>query len=324
MAYGMAEPARHSLYARVPRNVRYKGQNAVDTAVWRFGDTVIALSMNALRVLGVTTQGYYRWRNRPPSKRARDDAELSVEIEKIFKQHDGDYGAPRVHAELIACGWICGRKRVARLMQAEGLVGRAPRRRICTTMAGPTRPPAANLVARDFTATEPERLCVGDITFIPTWEGWLYLAFLLDVASRRVVGWAMADHLYAELSVAASQMALRNRRPAPGLIHHTDRGSQYTANAYHAVLASQQIIPSMSRAGDCYDNAVAESFLATLKTELIHRQPWPTRTAARQAIFEWIEVFYNRQRRHSALDYLSPMAFEHRLTQKTGQEVAFT
>lgn len=273
------------------------------------------------RVLGIARSGYYAWRGRGVSARVQANQHLTEQIRTIHQQSRGSYGAPRVHAELRAQGIHCGRKRVARLMQTAALVGRAWRRQIRTTRADPRRSPAANLVARDFTVTEPDRLWVGDITFIPTWEGWLYLASLLDVASRRVVGWAMADHLRTDLPLAALQMALTSRRPAPGLIQHTDRGSQYTASAYQHVVADAAIMPSMSRAGDCYDNAMAESFLATLKGELICRQPWPSKRLARQAIFEWIEVFYNRQRRHSALGYVSPVVFEEQHAER-GQEVA--
>ncbi len=176
--------------------------------------------------------------------------------------------------------------------------------------------PAPNLVARDFAAPALDRLWLGDITYVPTWEGWLYLAVLLDAHSRRVVGWAMADHLRAELAGDALDMALAARHPAPGLMHHTDRGCQYTADGYRAALAAGGIAVSMSRAGDCYDNALAESFFATLKAELIDARSWPTRAAARLAIFEWIEVFYNRQRLHSALGYQSPAAFEQALDEE--------
>jgi putative transposase len=199
---------------------------------------------------------------------------------------------------------------VARLMRAAGLVGCHRRRRTRTTVAEPTHVPAPNLVARDFRAAAPNRLWLGDITYVATREGWLYLAVLLDAHSRRVVGWAMADHLRAELALDALAMALRARRPPPGLVHHTDRGSQYTAATYRATLAERAITVSMSRAGECLDNAVAESFFATLKAELVDTQAWPTRAAARLAIFEWIEVWYNRQRRHSTLGYLTPVAHE--------------
>ncbi len=195
-------------------------------------------------------------------------------------------------------------------MRAAGLAGCHRRRRTRTTIADAAQPPAPNLVARDFTAVAPDRLWIGDITYVPTWEGWLYLAVLLDAHSRRVVGWAMADHLRGELALAALAMALRARRPAPGLVHHTDRGCQYTAEAYQETLAAHGVTASMSRAGDCLDNAMAESFFATLKAELVDARRWPTRAAAQQAIFEWLEVWYNRQRRHSALGYHSPVTWE--------------
>jgi len=180
----------------------------------------------------------------------------------------------------------------------------------------PVHVPAPNLVARDFAAPAPDRLWIGDITDVVTWEGWLYVAVLLDAHSRRVVGWAMADHLRAELALDALAMALRGRRPAAGLVHHTDRGCQYTADSDRAALAASGIAALMSRVGDCYDNAMAESFFATLKAELIETRPWPTRRAARQAIFAWLEVFYNRQRVHSALGWQSPVAFEQALAQE--------
>lgn len=274
------------------------------------------------RVLDVARSGYYAWRRRGVSARQHTDAILSGQIQSIHQMSRGTYGAPRVHAELRAQGICCGRKRVARLMQPADVVGRPPHRTPRTTVADPSNPPAPNLIARDFTVTRPDRRWVGDITYIPTWEGWLYLAVLLDLYSRRVVGWAMAEHLRTDLPLAALQMALTARRPSSGLIQHTDRGSQYTARAYQHVVANADIIPSMSRAGDCYDNAVAESFLATLKGELIRRHPWPTKRAAQQAIFEWIEIFYNRQRRHSALGYVSPVAFEEQRAKEGGQEVA--
>ncbi|CCF85979.1 conserved hypothetical protein [Nitrolancea hollandica Lb] len=262
------------------------------------------------RVLGVARSGYYAWQRRGVSARAQADEHLTIQIRGIHDQSRATYGVPRIHAALRARGICCGSKRVARLMRAAGLRGRPPRRAARTTVVDASHAPAPNLVARDFTAPAADRLWVGDITYVPTWEGWLSLAVLLDVYSRRVVGWAMADHLRSDLALAALEMALVSRRPAPGLIHHTDRGCQYTADAYQAVLAAHGLTPSMSRAGDCYDNALAESFFATFKGELIDTQPWPTRQLARQAIFEWLEVFYNRQRRHSALGYRSPVAFE--------------
>jgi transposase InsO family protein len=262
------------------------------------------------RVLGVARSGYYAWARRGVSVRATADNALTEQITQVYEGSRRTYGAPRVHAALRAEGVRCGCRRVARLMRAAGLVGCHRRRRARTTVADPARPPAPNLVARDFAAPAPDRLWIGDITYVATWEGWLYLAVLLDAHSRRVVGWAMADHLRAELAVEALAMALAARQPAAGLVHHTDRGCQYTAGAYQAALAAQGIAVSMSRAGDCYDNAMAESFFATLKVELVDTRPWPTRRAARQAIFEWIEAFYNRRRSHSALGYRSPVAYE--------------
>lgn len=266
------------------------------------------------RVLGVARSGYYAWLQRGNSARQQANLVLLERIRSIHADSRQTYGSPRVHAALRQQGVCCSRKRVARLMCAAELVGCRLRRRTRTTRAEPTHQPAPNLVLRQFTVDTPDRLWVGDITSIPTWEGWLYLAVLVDACSRRVVGWAMAEHLGGELTRDALAMALARRRPAADLVHHSDRGSQYTATAYQALLAEHGVAVSMSRAGDCYDNALAESFFATLKTELIDRQPWPTRRAARQAIFDWIEGFYNRRRLHSALRYQSPAAFEEVLT----------
>ena len=268
------------------------------------------------RVLGIARSGYYAWARRGVSARAQADEDLAAQIAQVHEASRHTYGAPRVHAALRAGGTVCGRRRVARLMRVAGLVGRARRRRARTTVADPAHLPAPNLVARNFAAPAPDRLWIGDITYVPTWEGWLYLAVLLDAHSRRVIGWAMADHLRVDLALDALGMALAARRPAPGLVHHTDRGCQYTAAAYAASLVAHGLVISMSRAGDCYDNAMAESFFATLKAELIDTRPWPTHRTARQAIFEWIEVFYNRQRSHSALGYRSPVAFEQALAEE--------
>ena len=267
------------------------------------------------RLLGVARSGYYAWARRGGSARARADEELTAQIAQIHQGSRRTYGAPRVHAALQGCGVRCGSRRVARLMRAAGLVG-CRRRRARTTVADPAQAPAPNLVAREFSAPTPDRLWIGDITYVATWEGWLYLAVLLDAHSRRVVGWAMADHLRAELALEALQMALAARQPAADLVHHTDRGCQHTAGAHQDALAARGIAVSMSRTGDCYDNAMAESFCATLKTELIDTRSWPTRRAARQAIFEWLEVWYNRQRLHSALAYRSPAAFEQALARE--------
>jgi len=268
------------------------------------------------RVLHIARSGYYAWTRRGVSARATADQALIDQIALIHARSRHTYGTPRVHAALRASGVRCGSRRVARRMRAAGLAGCHRRRRTRTTVPDPARVPAPNLVARDFTAAGPDRLWIGDITYIATWEGWLYLAVLLDAHSRRVVGWALADHLRTELTLDALAMARGSRRPAAGLIHHTDRGGQYAAIAYQEVLAARDITASMSRAGDCYDNAMAESFFATLKAELVDTRPWPTRQTARQAIFEWIEVFYNRQRSHSALGYQPPVAFEQELAQE--------
>ena len=268
------------------------------------------------RVLGVARSGYYTWARRGVSARATADREITAQIAQIHEQSRHTYGAPRIHAALQAGGVRCGSRRVARLMRAAGLGGCRRRRRARTTVADPTHTPAPNLVARDFAAPALNRLWIGDITYVPTWEGWLYLAVLLDAHSRRVIGWAMAEHLRAELALDALQLALASRQPAASLIHHTDRGCQYTAVAYQEALAVHTITASMSRTGDCYDNAMAESFFATLKAELIETRPWPTRRAARQAIFAWSAVCYNRRRLHSALGYRSPATYEMALAQE--------
>ena len=262
------------------------------------------------RVLQVARSAYYAWARRGVSARAQADEELAGRIAAAYARSRRTYGAPRVHAELRARGVRCARERVARLMRAAGLVGRRRRRRVRTTVAEPMRPPAPNLVARDFTAAVPDRPWVGDSTHVATTEGWPYRAGLVDAYSRRVVGWSMADHLRTTLTLDALAMALQARRPGAGLVHHTDRGSQYTAAAYQAALSARGVAVSMRRAGECRDNAMAESFFATLKAELVDTQRWPPRAAARQAIFEWLEAFYQRQRRHSALAYQSPTRFE--------------
>jgi transposase InsO family protein len=262
------------------------------------------------RLLGVSPSGFYAWKKRPPSERAAANAALTERIRTVHERSRGTYGSPRVHAELREAGPV-GRKRVARLMRAAGLVGCRPRGFRRTTMPDPTAR-TDDLVKRDFRPADLDRLWVADITYVGTDEGWLYLATILDAGSRRVVGWSLADHLRTELALDALDMALDRRRPAPGLIHHSDRGSQYLAHAYADRLAAHQVRQSVGCPGTCWDNAVAESFFATLKTELLHRQRWATRQQARTAIFEYIEAFYNRQRRHSTLGYLSPAEFEDR------------
>lgn len=265
------------------------------------------------RALRVSRAGFYAWRSRPPSCRAVADRALTATICGVHAGSRGTYGAPRVHAELAdAHGVRCGRKRVARLMRVAGLAGCHRRRRSRTTRRDQTAAPAPDRVHRAFAVAAPDRLWVADITYLPTWQGFLYLAVVLDACSRRVVGWAMADHLRAELVVAALEMALWNRRPAPGLVHHSDRGSQYTSLAFGQRCQRAGVLPSMGSRGDCYDNALAESFFATLECELVRRTRWRTHAEARTAVFDYLEAFYNPRRRHSALGYLSPVHFEAR------------
>ncbi len=262
------------------------------------------------RVLKVSRSGYYAWRDRLPSKRARANAALTERIREIHHRSRETYGYLRVHAELRALGERCNRKRVARLMRKDGLRGcMRGRRRKHTTRQDPLAVPAPDLVERDFRATAPDRLWTADITYLPTDEGFLYLAFILDVYSRKVVGWSMASHLRSELVAAALEMAIRRRNPSAGLIHHSDRGAQYTALSFGKRLEQCGIVPSMSRVGSALDNAISESFVSTLKSE-IGMSRYPTRQAARASVFEFIELFYNRVRRHSSLGYLSPAEYE--------------
>jgi len=264
------------------------------------------------RLLGVSSSGYYVWQHRPPSAREQADHVLLEHIHAIHEQSRGTYGAPRILAELREEGVRCGQKRVARLMRQAGLEGAHRRRRRRTTVQDPAVAPAPDLVVREFVADRPDRLWVADITYVRTWAGWLYLAVVLDVFSRRVAGWAMADHLRTDLVLDALNMAIWNRRPQSGLVHHSDRGCQYTSLAFGRRLREAGIVPSMGSRGDAYDNALAESFFATLETELLMRQSFPNRGAARLAIFDYIEGFYNTHRRHSSLDQLSPATFERR------------
>lgn len=268
------------------------------------------------RVLDVAPAGYYAWCSRSsPCARAIADERLVLNIRLSHAASAGTYGAPRVLRDLRDEGFRVGQKRVARLMRRERLEGRRPRAFVRTTDSTHTYPIAPNLLQRrfDVTGVAPNRVWVSDITYIPTHQGWLYLAVVLDLASRRVIGWAMRDSLEAELALSALRMALAARQPNPGLIHHSDRGVQYACDAYRALLGAQHIQASMSRTGDCWDNAVAESFFATLELELIARRTWRTHIDARQAIFSFIETWYNRKRRHSTLKYLSPVQYEHKL-----------
>ena len=271
------------------------------------------------RVLEVASAGYYKWRRQvSPTARAIADEALLLRVRIFYHESDGAYGAPRIHQDLREAGRRVGKKRVARLMREDGLVGRRPKRSsVRTTDSNHAHPVAPNVLARRFDVNGIQvvnRLWVADITYVPTREGFLYLAVVLDLASRRVVGWAMRDTLAAELALDALRMALTERRPEPGLLHHSDRGVQYCCTAYQELLATHGIEASMSRKGDCWDNAVAESFFATLETELIARHigvtAWATRREARSAIFTYIATWYNTRRRHSSLGYRSPLRYE--------------
>ena len=261
------------------------------------------------RVLEVSPSGFYAWRKRPPSKREQADDMLTQEIKKIHQKSKGTYGAPRIHAELVEQGWHVGRKRVARLMRADGLRGVSRRKVPRTTQRQVEAQPAPDLVQRNFTVSHPNELWVADITYIATWTGFLYLAVIVDAWSRRVVGWAMATHLRTELVLEALQMAIQQRRPQD-VIHHSDHGGQYTSIAFGRRCREAGIRPSMGSVGDCFDNALCESFFATLECELLDRHTFHTQAEARLAVFEFIEGWYNPHRRHSALAYLSPNRYE--------------
>jgi len=263
------------------------------------------------RVLGVSRVGFYAWRTRPPSVRALRDAELERLIAATFAESRQTYGAPRVHAELQARSVHASRKRVARLMRRQGLEGvsrRGKRRR--TTTPDPAAPPAPDLVKRRFDADRPDEVWLADITYLPTYEGWLFLAVVMDVCSRKIVGWAMRDDLKSELVVDALGMAVARRRPKPGLVHHSDRGSQYTSLAFGRTLRDSGLVASMGHRGDAYDNAPVESVISTIKNELVHRSRFTTRDQARLAVFDYIETFYNPRRLHSALGNRSPDDYE--------------
>lgn len=267
--------------------------------------------------LGVNRTSFHDWERRAPSDRALEDAWLTERIKKIHADSDGTYGARRIHAELrLEFGIRVGRKRVERLMKAAGISGLLVRKRRRTTVRLPGVRVASDLLERDFRPDGPNQTWSADITYISTWEGFLYLAHVQDLFSRLIVGWSMADHLRSELVVDALEMALARRRPDRGLIHHSDQGCQYTAVLFTKRCAKAGIEVSMGSVGDCYDNAVCETFHASLKKEKIYRQSWPTRAEARAAIFEYIEGWYNPRRRHSTLDYLSPIEFERHHTER--------
>jgi putative transposase len=263
------------------------------------------------RLLGVSPSGYYAWRHRPEAARRGADAALGEQIRLVHERSRGTYGAPRVHAELAAQGVRVGRKRVARLMREEELQGASRRGRARTTVRDAAARPAPDLVERRFAVEAPDRLWVADITYVPTWAGFLYLAVVIDAWSRRVVGWAMATHLKTELVLAALEMALGQRRPQE-VIHHSDQGTQYTSIAFGQRCREAGVRPSMGSVGDCYDNALCESFFATLECELLDRRRFRTQAEARMAVFDFLEGWYNLHRRHSALGYLSPAEFERR------------
>jgi putative transposase len=263
------------------------------------------------RMLGVNRTAYHRWEGRAPSQRALQDAFLTERIREIHREARGVYGARRIHAELrMGHGIRVSRKRVERLMAEVGISGLVTKKRGCTTIRVPGVRVADDLVRRDFTPAAPNVLWVADITYLRSWEGWLYLAAVQDAFSRTIVGWSMAEHMRAELVVDALQMGLARRRPETGLIHHSDQGSQYVSLAFGQKARDAGIAVSMGSRGDCFDNAVAESFFATLKKELVRRRSWPTRRELQSAVFDYIESFYNRERRHSTLGYLSPSEYE--------------
>jgi len=265
----------------------------------------------ACAVIKVSRAAYYEWRQQLPSRRTQEDRRLSEKVQAIFDGSRQTYGAPRVHQALRQEGTRCSRKRVARLMSEQNLQGRHRRRWRRTTVADPEAKIAAeDLIGRHFQPAELDVCWAGDITYVWTWEGWMYLASVIDLGSRRVVGWAMADHMRADLVCDALRMATNQRRPKRGLIFHSDRGSQYTSKQFSRLLSRHGIRQSLSRPRQVWDNAVVESFYSTLKVELIHRHAWPTRAQARQAVFEFVEVFYNRQRLHSSLGYATPAAYE--------------
>jgi len=275
------------------------------------------------RVLEVSRSGYHAWARRLPSPRAREDARLTERIREIHKENKKVYGSPRIHAELVlGDGERLGRKRVERLMRQAGISGLIPRRRGRTTIRVPGVRVCDDLVDRAFAAGAPDRIWAADITYLRTWQGWLYLVAVQDLYSRRIVGWSMADHMRTELVCDALGMALAHRRPAPGLIWHSDQGSQFVSLAFGQQARAAGIAQSMGSRGDCYDNSVAESFFATLKKELVDRRSWPEKAELRTEIFDYIEIFYNRRRRHSTLGMLSPVDYENSTRSDPGARLA--
>jgi putative transposase len=261
-------------------------------------------------VIGASRSGYYRWKKQPQSKRQKEDEKILMEIRESHKNSRRTYGSPRITEDLQAKGTQCSENRVARLMKIHGIVGKATKKYKVTTNSKHTLPVAENLLKQHFEAAKPNTVWISDITYVPTLEGWLYLAVILDLFSRQVVGWAMSDRLTSGFVVKALYQAIGRRHPASRCIFHSDRGIQYASTDFRDVLRDYGFVQSMSRKGNCYDNAVAESFFHTLKTEHVYDYRYETRAEAQQSIFEYIEMFYNRRRRHSALGYLSPVSFE--------------
>ena len=265
------------------------------------------------RALGVTRQGYYAYAVREPGPRAASEAALEVSVRQAFEDSRGTYGSPRVRAQLQRDGVRASKRRVERLMRGLGLVARRPRRFVATTLADGSHRVEPNLLRREFSASRPNQRWVTDITYVQTDQGWAYLAVILDLCSRAVVGWSLDATATAKLPLRALDMAVKRRRPQPGLLHHSDRGCQYTSAEYRKELAALGVEVSMSRRGNCWDNAVAESFFATLKAELVHTRRWPTRLALRSAVFDYVESFYHRRRLHSSLGYKTPAEVEQQL-----------
>ena len=263
------------------------------------------------RVLGVARSGYYAWRGRPEGVRSREDRRLATNIKMIHRTSRRAYGSRRIHGELLKRGFRCGHNRVARLMREHGIRAKQARKFRPTTNSNHSLPVAPNVLARDFEAEAPNQKWVADITYVPTHEGWLYLGAIVDLKSRFVVGHSMQERMTSRLVTGALEIALHRRRPGPGLVLHSDRGSQYASGVYQGILLQHKIVCSMSRRGDCYDNAPMESFFATLKKELVHHQTYRSREEAKRDITDYIEAFYNSRRLHSSLGYLSPAEYEH-------------
>lgn len=269
------------------------------------------------KIFDVSRSGYYQFINAKPSKRRQENERLLTKIKAIHKESRQTYGSPRIHAELIESGEICSKKRISKIMRQAGIVAKMKKRFKVTTRANPDAIPAPNLLQQNFTADNPNQRWVADFTYVSTQEGWLYVATVLDLFSRRIIGLSMSDRMTSDLVAHALQQALIHRQPPANLIHHSDRGSQYTSLAFRKILKQHHIIASMSGAGNCYDNAAMESFYHTLKTEHVYFEFYKTRQEAKQSIFEYVEVFYNRQRKHSTLGYYSPMLFEKRWQQQS-------